>query len=726
MSRLLLVANRLPITVKLTADHVRVGPSDGGLATGLRGPHRESEGLWFGWPGDVSKLNPAQRLELEAHLQELRAVPIVLSTQEVARYYEGLANSALWPICHYLIDRARFRREDWEAYVQVNRRFAEKVAEHYRQGDRIWVHDYHLGLLPAMLRERLPEARIGFFLHIPFPSSEVFQIFPWREQLLEGLLGADLIGFHTLAYARNFARSLLRVLGTECDVDRIHWRGRTIVFGAFPMGVDAGRFAQLAQDPKVMAEAKAIREAAGGRQILLGIDRLDYTKGLVRRLQGIQLLLEQEPEVRGRLRMIQIVVPSRTRIEAYTMLRREVEELVGRINGQFGSPGAMPIHYVYRSLSERQVIALYRAADVMLVTPLRDGMNLVAKEFVASRVDEGGVLVLSEFAGAATDLGEALLVNPYAAHSLAASIHKALTMSQEDRKARMGIMRARVMHNDVHRWGRNFLEALERSTEALAAAGPTTRAPTPDQAVLYKLRQAPGLVLLLDYDGTLVPFASRPELVRPDEDLLDLLRSLAARPSTWVHIVSGRTRENLDQWLGSLPVGLHAQHGLWSRLHPDAPWTSLRDVPTSWIPKVRSILEQYAAMTHGSWVEDKDTGLAWHFRMADPEVGNRQARELRLHLAEATSQLPVEVLPGDHVIEVRAGGIHKGMVVPAAIAAAGGSATVVALGDDQTDEDLFAALPEDGIAIHVGPEKSRARYRLPDSSAARAFLRSLL
>ncbi|PTL82122.1 bifunctional alpha,alpha-trehalose-phosphate synthase (UDP-forming)/trehalose-phosphatase [Vitiosangium sp. GDMCC 1.1324] len=721
MSRLLLVSNRLPVTVKADKDGVSVVRSAGGLATGLRGPHERSGGLWIGWPGDVSRLTEAQKASVEEQLAGLRCVPLYLSASEVSRFYEGYSNRTLWPLCHYLIDRLPRQDRDWDVYRKVNERFADLVARHYQPGDTIWVHDYQLMLVPAFLRARLPQARIGYFHHIPFPSSEIFRTLPHRSELMRGLMGADLIGFHTLTYVRHFASTLMRLLGLETVVDRVSYDGREVRLGAFPMGIDAQSFEDLAKEPAVLEEVRVHREKGPEMRLLLGVDRLDYTKGIPRRLLAVQRLLEREPAWRGRLRFVQVAVPSRTAVADYAAYREKVDELVGRINGLYGSVHNVPVHYLYRSFNEKQLAALYRSADVMLVTPIRDGMNLVAKEFCAARPDEDGVLVLSEFAGAADELGDAVLVNPYDVEGLADALEVALEMPAEERRTRMRSLRARVKEYDVHRWVRSFLDTLES-----VPTPPPRLEPAGAEAALARMREAGHLLLLIDYDGTLVPFAARPELATPDAELLDLLQRLATRRDTRVHIVSGRTKETLETWFGGLPVGLHAEHGLWSHLGPGEPWTSLNGVTTDWKNLVRPVLEAFAARVPGAFVEEKSASLAWHYRQVDRVFGARQARELRLHLGEVFAQGPLEVLPGDKVVEVRARGVDKGRVVRLVTEGLAPGTLVVAIGDDRTDEDLFAALPEGSLAIHAGGKASRARYRVMGPDEVRKLLSALL
>ncbi|MCE9669303.1 bifunctional alpha,alpha-trehalose-phosphate synthase (UDP-forming)/trehalose-phosphatase [Myxococcus stipitatus] len=720
MARLLLVSNRLPVTVKVEKDSVAVVRSPGGLATGLSRPHERSGGVWIGWPGDVSRLSESQRSQVEAQLAGLRCVPIHLSASEVSRYYEGYANRVLWPLCHYMLDRVPRQDRDWDVYRKVNERFADLVAKHYQPGDTIWVHDYQLMLVPGLLRQRLPEARIGYFHHIPFPSSEIFRTLPRRDELLEGLLGADLIGFHTVSYVRHFSGALQRQLGLDTDIDRVIWNGRQVRVGAFPMGIDAQAFESLALDPSVLEDVASIRRNATGQRILLGIDRLDYTKGIPRRLLAVQRLLEREPSWRGRLRFIQVAVPSRTQVDAYATYRDLVNELVGRINGLYGSVQNVPVHYLYRSFNEKQLVGLYRAADVLLVTPVRDGMNLVAKEFCAARPDEDGVLVLSEFAGAADAMHRALVVNSYDVEEVADAIEQALEMSESERRERMGSLRAQVKKYDVHWWVSSFLDRLQGLPSL------SLRSTRGGGEALAEMKAAPRLALLLDYDGTLVGFAPRPEQAAPDDALRELLARLAARPDTSVSVVSGRPRETLEEWFGALPLGLYAEHGLWARQAPGQPWRMLEGVSVEWKPAVRAVLESFAARVPGSFVEEKSASLVWHYRQVDPEFGALQARELRLHLADTFARQPIDILPGDKVVEVRPRDVHKGRVVPLATQGVSADTRVVAIGDDRTDEDLFASLPLGGFAIHVGNKPTRATYRVSGPSEVRQLLTSLV
>ncbi|HEX6617912.1 MAG TPA: bifunctional alpha,alpha-trehalose-phosphate synthase (UDP-forming)/trehalose-phosphatase [Gemmatimonadales bacterium] len=724
MPRLLIVANRLPITVSVTDGRVEVVRSMGGLATGLMRPHEQSDGLWIGWSGAPEGLAPEQQARLDEELAEMRLVNVPLTEQQVSRFYEGFSNSVLWPLFHYLLDQIPLHVSDWDGYVEANEAFAEVVASHYRPGDLIWVHDYQLLLLPGMLRERLPDARIGFFLHIPFPSEELFRTLPARDRLLQGMLGADLVGFHTPAYLRHFAVSLTDILGHSVEIDRVQVTGREVRLGVFPMGVDAASFTALAADPAVEAEARAIR-GDGSVRILVGVDRLDYTKGIPRRLLAYEQMLESHPDLRGKVRLVQVAVPSRTNVGAYQQFRELVDGLVGRINGAFGTPQWVPVHYIFRAVSEADLVALYRAADVMLVTPLRDGMNLVAKEFIASRVDGDGVLALSEFAGASWELPEALQLNPYDVDGTAEVFYRALEMPEDERRARLAPLRTRVQIFDVHRWVASFLEQLA-DIGLGAPSGPEIGAAAVHRALACRLAETDELLLLLDYDGTLVPFTPTPELARPDRELLSLLRALAGRPETQVHVVSGRPQQTLEDWLGDLPIWLHAEHGFVSRDPATGQWVPAAELGASWREPVLAILREITQRTPGSLVEIKAAALAWHYRMADPETGARRSNELRLHLNQLLSNQPVEILAGNRVIEIRPYGVHKGRIVPPLGPERQAATTILAVGDDRTDEDLFGALPTEAITVKVGAGATRARFRLDGVGAVRRLLHSLL
>lgn len=722
-SRTILVSNRLPVTASVVDGTLEVDRSVGGLATALSGTQEESRSLWIGWPGPSSALGMRQSVELERRLEALDCVSVRLSAREIREYYEDVSNGILWPLLHYQTERLPISPEHWETYAAVNARFAERVADVWRPGDDIWVHDYQLLLVPLLLRRRLPDARIGFFLHTPFPAADVFRVLPWRRQVLEGMLGADVVGFHTQAYADHFQASVRAILAAATNGGRVQHERRTVLVKAYPIGIDAARFEALAQRPAVKAEAEALA-GDGDHRLVAGVDRLDYTKGIPRRLLAFERMLEQHAEMHGKVRLVQVAVPSREGVQSYREFRTQLEATVGRINGTFGTPSWTPVSYAYRSLDENGLSALYLAADVMFVTPVRDGMNLVSKEFIASRADLGGVLVLSEFTGAAHELSEAVLVNPYDVEGTAEALYRALTMPSAERRRRMVALRAQVFEGTAAVWAAAFLSDLRAAGPGSTPVGPAPMSP-PEQIAdaVERASSAASLVLLLDYDGTLVPFTGMPRDAAPDHDLLELLERLASRPGTAVHVVSGRSREELGEWLGSLPISLHAEHGLWSRRAGEPRW--VREQVPEMPPQERIIrlMHAYSERTPGALVEKKSAGLAWHFRMAEEALGNERAGALATELESIAADHDLTVLRGEKVVEVRPSAIHKGIIVMTALEELGPGGVILAMGDDRTDEDLFAALPEGGIAVHVGPRDSRAEVRIADIADARALLR---
>jgi len=459
------VANRLPIDMeRLPNGSTTWKRAPGGLVTALEPLLRRRRGAWIGWPGVVDADE-----EVIAD-EEMRLHPVRLSADDVAEYYEGFSNATLWPLYHDVIVKPIYHREWWERYVDVNRRFAETAAKAAAQGATVWVQDYQLQLVPKMLRELRPDLTIGFFLHIPFPPVELFMQIPWRTEIVEGLLGADLVGFHLTGGAQNFlilARRLLGAstsrgaVGVRSRFGEVHIGSRTVRVGAFPISIDSANLDRKARDRAVRRRAREIRAEIGNpRKILLGVDRLDYTKGIDVRLKAFAELLADGRVKRDDTVLVQLATPSRERVESYQILRQDIERQVGHINGEYAEVGHPVVHYLHRPVPRDELVAFFVAADVMLVTPLRDGMNLVAKEYVACRSDLGGALVLSEFTGAAAELRQAYLVNPHDLEGVKDAIEAALNQSEEEGRRRMRIMRRQVLTHDVDRWARSFLDAL--------------------------------------------------------------------------------------------------------------------------------------------------------------------------------------------------------------------------------------------------------------------------
>jgi trehalose 6-phosphate synthase/phosphatase len=466
---LVLVSNRLPVTVIQNDGELKFEKSAGGLVSGLSAyldslrssPLAGSRYLWVGWPG--ATVNKEEEEDVKSELAaECQAHPVFISEEDMDTFYLGFCNKTIWPLFHYFTARSVFDETYWKSYKQVNQKFCDSLTEIIHPGDVVWIHDYHLMLLPQLLRARIPEATIGFFLHIPFPSHEFFRILPreWSSEILEGILGADLVGFHTPDYSENFLRCVLRVLGREHKMGSTLVNGRVVKTETFPMGIDFEAFYSTANSVEVQKEKEKLSEALRGAKGVVSIDRLDYTKGVINRLGAFELFLERNPHFRRKVALMMVVVPSRIGVEDYQRMKRQIDEEVGRINGKFGDMDWTPILYQYRSLPMGPLVALYSASDVALVTPLRDGMNLVAKEYVATRTEQTGVLILSEMAGAANELGEALLVNPYHVEDIAGALVRALEMSAEEQMQRNRLMQARLRRQNVTRWADDFIREL--------------------------------------------------------------------------------------------------------------------------------------------------------------------------------------------------------------------------------------------------------------------------
>ena len=724
--RLLLVSNRLPVAARVERGQVVVAPGAGGVSNGLLGLDELRGGRWIGWPGETWRLSADQRAVLARRLDEIGAIPVELSPTEVRRYYDGFSNGVLWPILHYQVDRLPSDPAGWDEYRRVNERFADTVVEHYRPGDQIWVQDYQLMLVPGMLRERLPDAAIGFFLHVPFPSSEVFRLLRWRRSLLEGMLGATIVGFHTASYAGHFISSAQRILGCPVVDGRLVIGGRQVRVVDDPMGIDAAAYAAVAERPDVRAEADELARARPNVRLLVSVDRLDYTKGIPRRLLAFERFLEQHPAERGRVQLLQIAAPSREGVGEYREYARSVNELVGRINGRFATVGLAPIHYLSRTLPRERVVALYRAATIALVTPLRDGMNLVAKEFAAARTDDDGVLILSEFAGAAAELAGAIVVNPYDLDGTAQAIAQALDMPPEECRERMRALRSRVQEHDVHRWAHDFQEILRSEHARTALRRPVDRrlSAAPHAIATAILRRRDALAVILDYDGTLVPFHGNPDDARPDEEILQLLARLSSLPDVVVHVSSGRRRAEIERWLGHLPIGLHAEHGAWTR-QPDGSWEARMIDRPSWLDTAQASMAASVGRVPDSMVEEKETSVVWHFRNAERRAAAREAARLQRNLADVLDSSDAVVVPGNRIIEVRNARVHKGQVVDHVRSEHPGWRLVV-VGDDATDEDMFAASPRGAVTIKVGSGRTAARFRLAGPDEVRQLLAALV
>jgi trehalose 6-phosphate synthase/phosphatase len=731
--RLVVVSNRLPFTVFFKEGTPQFKHSSGGLTTGLwsyldgKAPDgtERPDCLWMGWPG--ASVPPEHEAAVRAYGgEQFMSSPVFLPEESMDRFYLGFCNKTLWPLFHYFPTLTHYEEDNWQEYRHVNQVFGEAVVNALHPDDVLWIHDYHLMLLPKLVREKFPEMPIGFFLHIPFPSWEIFRMLPraWREEIIEGLLGSSLIGFHTHDYVRYFLTSVLRTAGYEHQLGSLTLRDRVVKVDTFPMGVEFDHFAQAASSKETELRVEELRQKCVGQKVIFSVDRLDYTKGLINRLRGYDLFLKNNPQWHGKVVFIISVAPSRIGVDSYQAMKLELEQTVGRIVGDFGNVHWTPLVYQFRNLTFDEIVPLYRLCDVALITPLRDGMNLVAKEFIASRPDQTGVLILSEMAGAAKEMGEALIINPFHREDFAKTLEQALTMPVEEQIKRNKLMQERLRRYNVVRWADDFVQSLlsTQKTEAARRARLLTGKALNGLIQLY--RSTDRRALLLDYDGTLVPFADEPRLAQPDVELLELLAALGSDPANEVTIVSGRPRQTLENWFGKLPISLIAEHGVWLR-NKNSDWRMLKSMTNDWKERVRPILQLFVDRLPGALLEEKEYSLAWHYRRADLEQASLRAKELLDDLTGYTRNIDVQVFEGKKVIEVRNSGINKGT---AALEWLSGQTPefILGIGDDWTDEDLFRALPPAAFSVRVGVANTAARFYLGNHTAVRRMLRELI
>lgn len=723
LNRIILVSNRLPITIQKNEKGLNFLASVGGLATGLRSMQSDQEILWVGWPGTVAK---EDRKEAEAVLmQQHNYVPVFMSERLVEKFYEGFCNRTIWPLLHSFPMYTKYSASEWDAYKEANMLFAEKIIKLARHDDTIWIHDYHLMLLPKLLRDHFPHISIGFFLHIPFPQYDILRLLPQSKEVVESLLSSDLIGFHTHDYAQAFLGSVRRILGYDNALGQIMLGDRVVQVDVFPMGIDFERFSRAGQDAAVLEEVKQVHERIGKRKIVFLVSRLDYTKGIPQSLDAIESFFEHYPQWREKVTFVLVVVPSRERVERYATLKRQIDEQVGSIVSTYATLDWVPIRYIYRNLDFKLLVALYEASDVALIIPLRDGMNLIAKEYLAVQNDCEGVLILSELAGAAKELLESVIVNPNNTEDVAAAIDRALTMPIEEQRRRNEIMRQRLQSYGLEQWVHTFLRRLDDVVAQSRSLSVKILNASTKKELLKDYAKAERRLLILDYDGTLVPFANTPDAAKPDNELYQILKTLSDSPKNSVAILSGRNRQSLEAWFGSMNIILAAEHGGWVKHSGNAEWyptiTGSQDV---WKEQVRPILQLYVDRIPGSFIEEKDFALAWHYRQADAESGSVASKELLDTVSNLAANFGIRVLPGSKTIEVRNVGIGKGIFFNQYFAKENFPFMLV-VGDDWTDEDLFGVLPPDAYSIRVGKSVSKARFNVETIADVRALLSEL-
>lgn len=719
--RLFIISNRLPVKVRKENGKYVFSRSEGGLATGLSSLKTTLEKHWIGWPG-IDEEETSGQEEIRKMLSKQNFYPVFLTPLQVKDYYEGYSNSTIWPLCHYFFSYVNHEIKCWETYREVNRLFCEKALSLITPDDIIWVQDYQLMLLPAMLRRHLPDVSIGYFHHIPFPSWELYRILPEKVQLTEGVLGADLIGFHTGDYERYFKIAAQHLLGVDFKENEVYFNNRMVHVSTFPMGIDFSLYFNSPVKPEVRRFIEQMHNSFGGCRIILTVDRLDYSKGIWHRLQGFALFLEKHPEYCGQVSLVMVLVPSRCNVGHYADLKKQIDEAVSTINGRFATLGWTPIHYYYRSFPFEELVALYHEADVALVTPLRDGMNLVAKEYLAAKRNNPGVLILSEMAGAALELSDAVLINPNDVEAIEKAIVFALKMPPQEQLARLKNMQTVIARQTVCKWAGDFVRKLQdiRGKNDLLHRKLIENRTV--NAIRDKYLHSQHRLIMLDYDGTLVAFAARPQDVRPTSELQHLLFLFTADKKNTVVICSGRDKDSLDKWFGHMPLSLAAEHGAFYK--ENGIWEEYIHGEL-WNTEIINLIRRTIDSTPGSMLEIKRTSLVWHYRNVNNWLGFLRERQLVEALEVPCRKLDLEIMRGNKIVEIKPAQCSKGAVVKMLLEREKYD-FLLAIGDDTTDEDMFKAMPPEAVTIKIGTLSSNARYNLYAQTQTLPFLHALL
>jgi len=720
--KIIIIANRLPVRIERKDEQFSIERSEGGLATGLGSLEIEAEKYWIGWPG-IHTDDEKEKSEITDKLHELHFHPVFLSAEQIENYYEGYSNSTIWPLCHYFFSFIAYRADYWEAYKQVNALFCSEALSFIEDDDIVWVQDYQLMLLPGMLREEKPNASIGYFHHIPFPSYELFRVLPEREEVLEGLLGADLIGFHTHDYMRHFISAIYRVLDLNCTLDEVTLQERIVHVDAFPMGINYELYHNAPTLPEVKKKAGMLRNELGDRTVILSVDRLDYSKGILHRLTGFSQFLQNNPEYHEKVSLAMIVVPSRDNVDIYADLKTKIDQAIGEINGKYSRLGWTPILYFYRSFAFDELMAMYDISDIALVTPLRDGMNLVAKEYLASKCNKPGVLILSEMAGAAIELQDAIIINPNDTDQIENAILQALKMPEEEKTKRLQKMQKKISRRNVKKWANDFVTELQ----SIKAQNKDILQKIVGKRQLSQIKsaydEASSRLLLLDYDGTLSPFVENPEDAVPSVRLLEMLQDMIADKKNKVVINSGRNHQILDKWFEGLNLDFAAEHGIFYK--QNGKWHKNLEKEVAWDDEIMDIMQHTIDKTPRSYLEQKDASLVWHYRKVDVWLAELRTQQLINALIGPCTRLNLQIVPGNKIVEIKPPDFNKGSETLRRLEQQPYD-FVMAIGDDTTDEDMFRVLPPDGISIKVGNFSAAAKYRIPLQSSVIPFLSNLI
>jgi trehalose 6-phosphate synthase/phosphatase len=722
MGRWIIVSNRLPFSYDQKKN--KLTPSSGGLVTAIRGIKTKNPVTWVGSVPDNIPRNLITRQKDKGISYSFPDIPADLYDT----YYNGFCNDVLWPLLHYESELVKYKTANWESYKKVNQIFADHIIKLAKKGDVIWIHDFHLFLVPQMVKEKKPNVKIGFFLHVPFPSSEIYRQLPCRDEIVSALIHADLIGFHDFSYLRHFCSSVYNLLGISNSMLEIRNGNHTCKLGVYPVSIDTKSFMQKAVANKTKEHIQKYQLNKKSMDIILGVDRLDYIKGIQYKLRSFRQLLEDHPEYIGKVQLIQVAVPSRTEVTEYINLRQEVEKLVGEINGKYSTLDYIPIKYIFKSIDIYKLMALYRSSKVLFITSKRDGMNLVSLEYIATQNERNpGVVLLSEFAGAASTLSHALQINPMNIIQSTKKLKQALEMPLPERKFRHKIMLNFLQDYTATDWAKSFINHLENKTIETNRRSIDLASKTSRKKLVGEFKDKKK-VLLLDYDGTLVPIANTPEEAVLSEKYRNQLKKWANYKDVEIVVVSGRPVTFLKKQLKGVPVYLAGEHGGKFYDYKRDKWRSLvSSNKKGWYQQALDIIKTYTKRTPNSFFEKKNFAITWHFRNSPTDFAEFQARKLVVDLETGLQHLPVSVITGKKVVEVKAIEANKGYFANWFMDRyIKGQTSIMAIGDDRTDEDMFNALKNRGHTIKVGSSPdTQAHYLLNEQTQVFPFLKDV-
>lgn len=722
--KLIIVSNRLPVSVKKVDGNLEYAPSVGGLSTALASYVESGQARWIGWPGiALEDITDEERANITAELKKQHCVPVFLTKKQIDGFYNGYSNGALWPLFHHLPIGSGDTTANWHIYKEVNEQYAKETLRLSQSSSDIWIHDYQLLLVPSMLRISRPVQHIGFFLHIPFPGpGDLFQLKNANE-LLRGVLGSDLIGMHTTNYGTNFLDCCQQAGIGVVAPRKVALPTRVVRVVDFPIGINYRKFAEASKSTAVVRELNKLVWKYRGKKVILTIDRLDPTKGLVERLSAYRTLLEENPALLRKVTLVMQAMPSRTDVPEYQKLRHDVDELIADINTTFGTHSWQPVEPIFSPLPFEQYAALYQRADIAFITPIRDGMNLVAKEYLASHPDSDGVLVLSKTAGAAEELKDAILVDPTKPESLVRGLKKAIDATPSSFVKQTGKMQRYLRRHTVDKWADGFISALQTPLPPPTHYFTRSLIGAPERALISDYHQAHTRLLLLDYDGTLRPLVKHPEEAKPPRQILSALERLGNDSHNRVVVISGRDKATLTAWLGKLPVTLVAEHGAFIKKPEWKTWHRMLSDVGGWKETVKHLFDEYASITPGARVEEKEHSVVWHYRGVSPYLAAKTTVLLRKELRQLAKTNRLGLKEGKMILEVSHLDISKGHALQEWLLK--DQDFVMAIGDDATDEDMFRDAPAGTYTIKVGRGRSAAHYRVPNPASVHKLLRKL-